>query len=128
MIRECINKSKTQDLLEKIVSDYGVEILNEENHSRLNKALTSLDNSTEKDWLLIANMKRIPQKLHAIMNLSQNEKQKVIEECIDALTALTLNENLCETIVSQYMKILNINVNLNKKVEVEKKIRLVQLC
>ena len=104
-------RSKKQGPLSQIVSEYGgIEIFSEENHSRLNKALMALDESfePEKDWLLLANMKRIPQKLYVVRDMSQNRIQQVAEECRDVLIALAIDEKVCETIVKFYMSIMNI--------------------
>lgn len=125
--------SSTQDsfetmayLLNEITDEYGGdEFYSEENHFRLNKALMSLDYSCEleKDWLLIANMKHIPQKLYAVMNSTQSEKQEMVEVCRDALILLTLDEKVCEKIVQAYMSILGINAEVRKKPVIEKNIK-----
>lgn len=115
-----------EDLLDRISIEYvGEEIFSEENHSRLNKALMALDESfePEKDWLLIANMKRIPQKLYAVMDSTQSEKQVMVETCRDTLTSLTLDEDVCEKIVQAYMSILGIDAEVRKKAVIEKKIK-----
>jgi uncharacterized protein (TIGR02145 family) len=114
------------NLLDAIASEYGgAEIFCEENHSRLNKALMTLDESfePEKDWLLIANMKRIPQKLYAVMDSTQSEKQVMVETCRDALISLTLDEDVCEKIVQSYMSILGINAVVRKKPVIEKQLK-----
>lgn len=114
------------NLLDAIASEYGgAEIFCEENHSRLNKALMALDESfePEKDWLLIANMKRIPQKLYAVMDSTQSEKQVMVETCRDALISLTLDEDVCEKIVQSYMSILGINAVVRKKPVIEKQLK-----
>lgn len=115
-----------EDLLDEIIDEYGgEEIFCEENHFRLNKALMSLDETCEpeKDWLLIANMKRIPQKLYAVTNSTQSEKQEMVETCRDALISLTLDEEVCEKIVQAYMSILGINAEVRKKPVIEKNIK-----
>ena len=115
-------RSKRQGPLSQIVSEYGgIEIFSEDNHSRLNKALMALDESfePEKDWLLIANMKHIPQKLYVVRDMSQNRIQQVAEECRDVLIALAIDEKVCETIVKFYMSIMNIYADVKKNVEVE---------
>ena len=115
-----------EDLLDRISIEYvGEEIFSEENHSRLNKALMALDESfePEKDWLLIANMKRIPQKFYAVINSTQSEKQKMVEKCRDTLISLTLDEDVCEKIVQAYMSILGIDAEVRKKAVIEKKIK-----
>ncbi len=114
--------TKKQGPLSQIVSEYGgIEIFSEDNHSRLNKALMALDESfePEKDWLLIANMKHIPQKLYVVRDMSQNRIQQVAEECRDVLIALAIDEKVCETIVKFYMSIMNIYADVKKNVEVE---------
>ena len=113
-------------ILKDLVDDFGgAEIFCEENHSRLNKALMALDESfePEKDWLLIANMKRIPQKLYAVMDSTQSEKQVMVETCRDALISLTLDEDVCEKIVQSYMSILGINADVRKKPVIEKQLK-----
>lgn len=113
-------------ILKDLVDDFGgAEIFCEENHSRLNKALMALDESfePEKDWLLIANMKRIPQKLYAVMDSTQSEKQVMVETCRDALISLTLDEDVCEKIVQSYMSILGINAVVRKKPVIEKQLK-----
>ena len=113
-------------ILKDLVDDFGgAEIFCEENHSRLNKALMALDESfePEKDWLLIANMKRIPQKLYAVMDSTQSEKQVMVETCRDALISLTLDEDVCENIVQSYMSILGINAVVRKKTVIEKQLK-----
>ncbi len=99
------------DIVDNLVDEYGgVEIFNEENYSRLNKALLSFDNSFEpaKDWLIIANMKHIPQKLYAVKDATQGRKKEVIEECRNILHSLALNKDVCEGIVHYCTGILNI--------------------
>ena len=115
-----------EDLLDRISIEYvGEEIFSEENHSRLNKALMALDESfePEKDWLLIANMKRIPQKLYAVMDSTQSEKQVMVETCWDALISLTLDEDVCEKIVQAFMFILDIDAEVRKKPVIEKQLK-----
>lgn len=115
-----------KNLLIKIADEYGgKEILSDENHFRLNKALMSLDDSCEpiKDLLLIANMKRIPQKLYAVMDSTQSEKQEMVEVCRDALISLTLDEEVCEKIVQAYMSIFGINAEVRKKPVIEKQLK-----
>lgn len=122
-------KRKSQDpfetmtaLLDDISDEYdGEEIFNEENHSRLNKALMAIDESfePEKDWLLIANMKLIPQKLYSVRDLSKNRIQQVAEKCRDVLVGLRIDEELCETIVQSCMSIMDIDADVKKNVDVK---------
>lgn len=94
-------------ILKALMDDFGgPEIFSEENYSRLNKALMSLDDSLHKDWLLIANMKHIPQKMYEVMDASEDDKQIVAKKCKRALVALIFNEGLCEVMVFQFIRIL----------------------
>lgn len=118
--------TKKQDPLSQIVLEYGgIEIFSEENYSRLNKALMALDDSFApgKDWLLIANMKHIPQKLYAVMDSTQSEKQVMVEACRDALISLTLDEDVCEKIVQAFMSILDIDAEVRKRPVIEKQLK-----
>lgn len=112
--------------LKDLVDDFGgAEIFCEDNRFRLNKALMSLDDSCEpvKDLLLIANMKSIPQKLYAVMDSTQSEKQVMVEACRDALISLTLDEDVCEKIVQAFMSILDIDAEVRKRPVIEKQLK-----
>lgn len=113
-------------ILKDLVDDFGgAEIFCEDNRFRLNKALMSLDDSCEpvKDLLLIANMKSIPQKLYAVMDSTQSEKQVMVEACRDALISLTLDEDVCEKIVQAFMSILDIDAEVRKRPVIEKQLK-----
>ena len=114
---------RKKDPLSLIISDYGgEEIFDEDNYSRLNKALMALDDAygQMKDWLLIANMKHIPQKMYAVRSSTQCEKQQAVEECRDLLGSLILDEKTCEEIIIYITSILNINATVKKQVKIEK--------
>ncbi len=118
-----MNKSqevnKIAKLLKKIVTDYGdLEIFSEENHSRLNKALTGIDDSLcpAKDWLLIANMKYIPQKLYSVIDSVQNERQDAVDECRDILSTLAIDEDVCRKIISFFMAVLKLDAAIEKRI------------
>lgn len=116
-------KPKKTDPLSLIIAEYGgEEIFDEENHSRLNKALMVLDDAygQMKDWLLIANMKHIPQKMYAIRNSTQCDKQQTAEECRDVLNTLLLDQKTCEEFISYLATILNIDVSFEKRIEIKK--------
>ena len=103
-----------------ITSEYGgIEIFSEENQHRLNKALMALDASygPAKDWLLLANMKRIPQKLYAILSSTQKEKQDVVDECRETLCMLILDEKVCEKIISYFTQSLKIDVIVKRRID-----------
>lgn len=99
-------------ILKALMDDFGgPEIFSEENHSRLNKALISLEDSLHKDWLLIANMKHVPQKLYEVIDATEEDKWAVAKICKRTLTSIIFNEALCEVIVFQLMTMLE-NKNL----------------
>lgn len=59
------SKNTFNNFLNALIQDFGgLEILDEENESRLNKAVKSLADSfsKEKKWMRIACMENIPQK------------------------------------------------------------------
>ena len=97
-------------ILKALMNDFGgPEIFSEENHSRLNKALISLEDSLHKDWLLIANMKHIPQKIYAMMDASEEDKLFVTNVCKRTLASIIFNEGLCEVIIFQLIDVLKRN-------------------
>lgn len=111
-----------EDELAKIVSNFGgLEIFAEENYSRLTKALMSIDGRYEpyKDWLLIANMKHIPQKLYAVVESPQSRKQEIVNECLNTLVSLIFDVKTCEKIISCWTSALKINVVVEKKTNIE---------
>lgn len=116
-------KSETiEDELAKIVSDFGgLEIFAEENYTRLTKALMGIDGHFEpfKDWLLIANLKHIPQKLYAVVESPQSRKQEIVNECLNTLVSLIFDAETCEKIISCWMDVLKINAVVEKKPDIE---------
>jgi len=118
-----IKKSETiEDELAKIVSDFGgLEIFAEENYTRLTKALMGVDAAFEpfKDWLLIANLKHIPQKLYAVVEAPQSRKQEIVNECLNTLVSLIFDAKTCEKIILCWMEVLKINAVVEKKTVIE---------
>jgi uncharacterized protein (TIGR02145 family) len=105
-----INNFET--IIKKIVEDYeGLEIFSEENHSRLNKALMSLNPSKERDLLLVANMKHIPQELYTVKD--ESSKNQVIKflTCVNYLRDLELPLKICIDLFSSFHKIFKFNFN-----------------
>lgn len=72
-----------KNVLQQLEDEYnGMDIFNEENALRLNKALSRLDNrySRERDALLVANKCSVIQRLVASVNSPQLDKVKVLRE------------------------------------------------
>jgi len=91
-------------ILAKLMENFGgMELLSEENHSRLNKALAMLENinSKDRDLFLIANMKYIPQRLYAIVGSTSSEREKIISECLRDLLNLDIAETTCRRILNE---------------------------
>ena len=91
-------------ILVKLMEDFGgVELFSEENHSRLNKALSIRENinSKDRDLFLIANMKYIPQRLYAIIDSTSSEREKIISECLRDLLNLDIAETTCRRILNE---------------------------
>lgn len=118
-----IKKSVTiEDALARIVSDFGgLEVFAEENYSRLTKALMGIASRFEpfKDWLLIANLKHIPQKLYAVVESPQSRKQEIVNECLNTLVSLIFDAKTCEKIILCWMEVLKINAVVEKKTVIE---------
>lgn len=89
----CGTSRQFKGVLPQIIDDFGGLVLfSEENLSRLNRALMQIDesNAKERDLLLIANIKKIPQRLYAAVDSSESEKQKVVTECLNDLLFLDI--------------------------------------
>jgi len=110
--------------LQKIVDDFGgLEILSEENYSRFSRALAAVDTNfaEERDKLLVANIKKIPQKMYSAIELPQIERQQVVDSCIEELTSFGLQKKLIDEIISWFAQLMNFSVTLEQKPIVEKR-------
>lgn len=110
--------------LRKIVDDFGgLEILSEENYSRFSRALAAIDTNfaEERDKLLVANIKKIPQKMYSVIEFPQKEKQQVVDSCIEELTSFGLQKKLIDEIISWLAQLMNFSVILEQKPVVEKR-------
>lgn len=89
--------------LPQLIDDFGgLDLFSEENQSRLNRALTQIDdsNAKERDLLLVANIKKNPQRLYAAVEFSESEKQKVVRECFNDLLSLDIAKLTCVEVIS----------------------------
>jgi len=110
--------------LRKIVDDFGgLEILSEENYSRFSRALAAIDSNfaEERDKLLVANIKKIPQKMYSVIEFPQKEIQQVVDSCIEELTSFGLQKKLIDEIISWLAQLMNFSVILEQKPVVEKR-------
>lgn len=106
------NTNNFETILKKIVKDYGgLEIFSEENQSRLNKALMALKPSKERDLLLVANMKHIPQELYLEKDESSKNQAIKFFTCFNYLRDLELPLKTCIDLSSPFHKILKFNFN-----------------
>lgn len=110
--------------LKRIVNEFGgLEILSEENYSRFSRALAAIDSNfaEERDKLLVANIKKIPQKMYSVIEFPQKEKQQVVDSCIEELTSFGLQKKLIDEIISWLAQLMNFSVTLEQKPIVEKR-------
>ena len=99
----CGTSRQFKGVLPQLIDDFGgLDLFSEENQSRLNKALTQIDdsNAKERDLLLVANIKKIPQRLYAAVESSESEKQKVVRECFNDLLSLDIAKLTCVEVIS----------------------------
>ena len=109
--------------LNTLVQDFGgLGIFDEENESRLNKAVKSLADSfsKEKKWMQIACMENIPQKLYSVIDFPTKAQQKMIDNCLKELFSLGLTPQICENVISGFIDTLNLKGSTTKEPEIEK--------
>lgn len=118
-IRE--NKEQTfspiETELKRIVDEFGgLEIFSEENFAHLNKALMDIDDkfADERDQILIANIKHIPQKLYSAQNMTPKEQQQIVDSCCEELKKIGKTIELSKTI-SYLANMVNLDVLLKDK-------------
>ena len=118
------NESNTFEIfLNTLVQDFGgIEIFDEENESRLNKAVKSLADSfsQEKKWMQIACMENIPQKLYSVIEFPPEAQQRMIDNCLKELSSLGLTPLICENVVSGFISVLKLKGSTTKEPEIEK--------
>lgn len=99
----CGTSRQFKGVLPQLIDDFGgLDLFSEENQSRLNRALTQIDdsNAKERDLLLVTNIKKIPQRLYAAVESSESEKQKVVRECFNDLLSLDIAKLTCVEVIS----------------------------
>lgn len=109
--------------LNTLVQDFGgLGIFDEENESRLNKAVKSLADSfaQEKKWMQIACMENIPQKLYSVIEFPKEAQQRMIDNCLKELSSLGLTPQVCENVISSFISVLKLKGSATKMPEIEK--------
>ncbi len=109
--------------LNALVQDFGgLEIFDEENESRLNKAVKSLADSfsQEKRWMQIACMENIPQKLYSVIEFPQEAQQRMIDNCLKELSSLGLTSQVVEDVVAGFISVLKLKGSTKKEPEIKK--------
>jgi uncharacterized protein (TIGR02145 family) len=118
------NESNTFEIfLNALVQDFGgLEIFDEENESRINKAVKSLADSfaQEKKWMQIACMENVPQKLYSVMEFPQEAQQRMIDNCLKELSSLGLTSQVVEDVVAGFISVLKLKGSTKKEPEIEK--------
>jgi uncharacterized protein (TIGR02145 family) len=116
------NTSAFDSFLKKLVQDFGgIEIFNEENESRLNKAVKTLADSfsQEKKWMQVACIESIPQKLYSVIEFPPKAQQKMIDNCLKELASLGLTSQVVEDVAAGIISILKLKGSTKKEPEIE---------
>lgn len=118
------NESNTFEIfLNAFIQDFGgLEILDEENESRLNKAVKSLADSfsKEKKWMQIACMENIPQKMYSAIEFPPEAQQRMIDNCLKELSSLGLTSQVVVDVVAGFISVLKLKGSTKKEPEIEK--------
>lgn len=118
------NESNTFEIfLNALIQDFGgLEILDGENESRLNKAVKSLADSfvQEKKWMQIACMESIPQKLYSVVEFPPEAQQRMIDNCLKELSSLGLTSQVVEDVIAGFISVLKLKSSITIEPEIEK--------
>lgn len=109
--------------LKKLADDFGgLEIFSEENASRFAKSLMTLSAPFDvaRDKLLVANIKRVPQRLYSVLEQTRTEQQQMTDLCIDELASFGFPEKFAEDVVSWIVHVLQMPVSVERKPSFEK--------
>lgn len=117
------SKNTFNNFLNALIQDFGgLEILDEENESRLNKAVKSLADSfsKEKKWMRIACMENIPQKMYSAIEFPPEAQQRMIDNCLKELSSLGLTSQVVVDVVAGFISVLKLKGSTKKEPEIEK--------
>ena len=115
--------SSFDKFLKRLVQDFGgIEIFDEENESRLNKAVKSLADSfsQEKKWMQVACIESIPQKLYSVIDFPTKAQQKMIDNSLKELSSLGLTSQIVEDVATGFINVLKLKGSTTKEPEIEK--------
>ncbi|MDY6265287.1 MAG: FISUMP domain-containing protein [Fibrobacter sp.] len=116
--------------LKKLADDFGgLEIFSEENASRFAKSLMTLSAPFDvaRDKLLVANIRKIPQKLYSVLDKMRVEQQQMTDLCIDELASFGFPESFAIEVVSWIVHVLQMQVSVERKPAFEKVLGSVKL-
>lgn len=111
--------------LKKLADDFGgLEIFSEENSSRFAKSLMTLSAPFDiaRDKLLVANIRKVPQRLYSVLEQTKAEQQQMTDLCIDELASFGFPEDFAIEVVSWIVHVLQMPVSAERKPLVEKKV------
>lgn len=107
-----IEPGSVAEKLQQTMDDFGgAEIFSEENCNRLQKILHtwSAPFDDARDKLLIASIRKIPQRLYAAVEIPEKEQQREVFDCEDSLKSMGLSAEVAEEIVSWFVAIFKIS-------------------
>ncbi len=110
--------------LKKLAEDFGgLEIFKEENATKFAKSLMTISAPFDaaRDKLLVANIRRIPQKLYSVVDASKNEQQRMTDFCLDELMAFDIPEKFAKDVVLWLTTVMQMPVSMERKLAVEQK-------
>jgi uncharacterized protein (TIGR02145 family) len=115
-----------ETVLKNITKEFGgLEIFSDENSPRLHKALTTIGNNLadERDRLILANIRNIPQKLYNAINAPKAEQQQITDECQQNLLSFGLQESIANDVISWLANTLKISLEKKSKI-IDKKMEM----
>ena len=91
---------------------------------RFSKSLMTLSAPFDvaRDKLLVANIRKIPQKLYSVLEQTKVEQQQMTDLCIDELASFGFPEDFAIEVVSWIVHVLQMPVSVERKPLVEKKV------
>lgn len=124
-ILEPIENGSIEAELKKLADEFGgLEIFSEENASRFAKSLAKLNSPFDvaRDKLLVANIKKIPQRLYSVIEQTQNEKQQMADLCFDEMISFGLPQEFAKETIAWLTRVMRFSVNLERKPLIEKNV------
>lgn len=124
-IVEPIENGSIEAELKKLADEFGgLEIFSEENASRFAKSLAKLNSPFDvaRDKLLVANIKKIPQRLYSVIEQTQNEKQQMADLCFDEMISFGLPQEFAKETIAWLTQVMRFSVNLERKPLIEKNV------